>query len=115
MKVNRKALDRLSAASASRAELVREGFMDLLAYADLHGHGYTIRVWFRCRDGAVAYEYLPRKTGKEYRHLVRHHGLPRVLVRTHAEQVRLHKALGLSIARAGEVWADNPLFAGLEV
>jgi hypothetical protein len=98
------ALDALAAASSTRAQLAADGFIDMHAYADLHPHGYTIRVWFRVRDGAVAYEYLPRLSQ-----------LPRVVARGYTAQAELHKALGLSLARPGELWADNPLFAGLEV
>lgn len=98
------ALARLAAASVPREQLQREGYLPLLAWADLHPFGYTVRHWLRPRDGAQALEYLPRLSE-----------LPRVCVTTYEQQAGLHRALGLNVVRPGEPWADCPLFAGLEV
>ncbi len=108
MKPDLKTLRRLSLASPSRNQLRDQGFHCMHAYADLHPHGYSIRVWFHLKRKAVAYEYHA---------VVRNRvssGLPRIVATDYQTQCALHRALGLCVVAPDKAWSDNPLFAGLE-
>ena len=79
-----------------KREQIPAGYLSLCASSDLHHAGYTIRHWFRVRDGARIDEYLPRLSR-----------LPRLVATCHAEQCEIHRSLGLPTVGPGQQWSRN--------
>lgn len=88
-------LTELAATSISREQLQAEGYLSMMAHADLHRYGYTVRVWLKVKTMHTVYEYNPRLSE-----------LPRITADTYARQAALHMALGLNLVGKGETWTD---------
>ena len=86
----------LIAAKAIPREKIREGnYRSVLGSTDLFRHGYFVRHWLRFSDGSEILEYNPRLSD-----------LPRVTATCYAEQIAIHRALGLNIVPPGVPWQD---------
>lgn len=84
------------AEKALPGEAIRSmGYRSVCASSDLHRYGYTVRHWMRLADGTEVLEYLPRLSK-----------LPRLTAACHAEQVAIHRALGLNCVGPREQWYD---------
>lgn len=84
------------ATKAIPREKIREGnHRSMLGSTDLFRHGYFVRHWVRFSDNSEILEYNPRNSD-----------LPRVTATTYAEQVAVHRAIGLNIVPPGVPWQD---------
>lgn len=116
---DRDALAALAAASLTRDQLRAGGWVAVSKNADLHRHGYNIVLWFQIGivDGAAAitaigFEYLSRwAAGAADRPPELAGGvpaaLPRVFVTRYADQVKVHRALGIAVVAPGALWGER--------
>lgn len=89
------ALLALAAHAVPRETLQTQGYLSILSWADLHPHGYTVRAWLCLADSDLVLEYRPRLSD-----------LPRLTVRTYAEQSAVHRALGVNVVPPGQQWTE---------
>lgn len=91
----------LAARSMTRAEL-SAGYVQLAKSSALFRWGYCVSFWMRPSDGRVVLELYPRRVAGRPAP-----GLPRLTIDSYADQVRLHRALGLGLTAPGEPWDDK--------
>lgn len=89
------ALDTLAGRAVPREQLQAEGYRSVLGSSDLFRHGYFVRHWYHLKTRREVLEYNPR-----------HSRLPRLTATCYAEQVEIHRALGLNLVPPGERWED---------
>ena len=95
------ALQAIATRAIPREQLQAEGYRSLAGSSDLFRHGYFVRHWYRISDQREVLEYTARPERK-----TRATELPRLTATTYAEQVEIHRALGLNLVAPGERWED---------
>lgn len=89
------ALELIASRAIPRELLQAEGYRSVLGSSDLFKHGYFVRHWYHLGLEKEVLEYTPRKSQ-----------LPRLTATCYAEQVEIHRALGLNLVPPGEQWED---------
>ena len=89
------ALELIARRAIPRVQLQAEGYMSVLGSSDLFKHGYFVRHWYHLKTQREVLEFNPRGSR-----------LPRLTATCSAEQVEIHRALGLNLVPPGEQWED---------
>lgn len=89
------ALHAIASRAIPREQLQAEGYRSVLGSSDLFRHGYFVRHWYHLETRREVLEYNAR-----------HAKLPRLTATCYAEQVEIHRAMGLNLVPVGEQWED---------